>query len=212
MPSLRNSDAPVSIPKMTSARAPLGLRERTRLAVRHDISQAAMALFLERGFDATTIDQISQAVGISRRSFFRYFPSKEDIVLGDLAPLGQEIKTALEARPDHESPWEAMRAALGVLGRAYPPDVGLRISKMLLDTPSLRARRIEKRLQWQALLVPVIEKRLGLRPGRVPDPRAQAIVTCALACLDVATETWTRRNGKGNIETIFDQAAQAIRG
>ena len=63
---------------------PLGLRDRTRLAVRDQIARAATALFVSQGFDRTTIDEVAAAAGLSRRSFFRYFETKEDVVLSDL--------------------------------------------------------------------------------------------------------------------------------
>ena len=124
------------------------------------------------------------------------------------------MRTALEARPLSEPPWEALRAAFVVIAEdpAYPVDDLLKISKMLYETPSLRASHLEKQLRWLELLVPNIELRLGVEPGPVPDPRAHAIVGCVLACLHTATETWTRRDGAGTIEQIFDETVAAVRG
>jgi AcrR family transcriptional regulator len=172
-----------------------------------------MRLFLEQGFDATTIDQIANEVGISPRSLFRYFGTKEDIVLGNLTEVGQSVKVALEARPSSESPWEALRAAFEVLVEdpAYSSERALKIAKMFHETPSLRARQLEKRLRWLEFLVPNIEMRLGAETGTAPDPRAQAIVACALTCLDTATEIWLRRDGEGDLEQIFDEAVAAVR-
>ena len=190
-----------------------GLRERTRRAVQAEISETAMRLFVEQGFDTTTIDQIAQQAGISRRSFFRYFATKEDVVLGNLADRGRAIQAALVARPADEPAWEALLGAFAVLkGPDYPLETGLRISTMLLETPSLRARHLEKHLEWQALLVPEIQRRLGGDLGPPGDPRAAAIVAAALVCLDVATETWTRAGGEGDIEKLFDLAVAAVRG
>ena len=188
-----------------------GLRSRTRQAVRAEISAQAMQLFLEHGYDATTVDQVAEAVGISRRSLFRYFPSKEDLVLGDLSELGEEVAEELRRRPASEPPWEALGHALRVLQRDISPETGLRISTMLLHNPTLRARRIEKYARWHALLVPEIQHRLesSCRPG--PDVRAEAIVSCALTCLEIATVTWTRSGGRDEIEEIFESAANAIR-
>jgi len=189
-----------------------GLWARTRRAGHQEIAETAMRLFIAQGFDATTIEQIANEVGISRRSFFRYFGAKEDIVLGDLAERGVAVKIALEARPASEPPWEALRAALESL-RAHDvsSETTLRISKMLYQTPSLRARHLEKQLHWQALLVPNIQTRLGPAADGVPDVRAQAIVACALVCLDTAGEIWTRGNAEGDLSQIFDQALAAVR-
>ncbi|MCW2942985.1 MAG: HTH-type transcriptional regulator betI [Actinomycetia bacterium] len=192
---------------------PAGLRERTRRAVRADIADAAMRLFLEQGFEATTIDQISKEVGISPRSLFRHFGTKEDIVLGNLTEAGQAVKTALEARPADEAPWDALRAAFEVLAAdpAYLSGQSLKISKMFYETPSLRACQLEKRLRWLELLVPNIETRLGADTGTGPGHRARALVACALACLDTATEAWVLSNGQVDLAQIFDEAVAAVR-
>lgn len=192
---------------------PLGLRGRTRRVVRAEIGGAAMRLFLERGFDDTTMEQIAREVGISRRSLFRYFGTKEDIVLGNLVEAGMVVRDALEARPAGEPPWEALRAALEslALDPEYSPERNLKMSKMLYGTPSLRAAHLEKQLRWRELLVPNVQERLGGSPGGVPDPRAQAIVACALTCLDVSVESWARSDGREDLARLFDRAVAAVR-
>ncbi|MFI1395529.1 TetR/AcrR family transcriptional regulator [Streptomyces sp. NPDC020681] len=189
------------------------LWERSRQAAYAEIVETAMRLFMEQGFENTTIDQIASAVGISRRSFFRYFGTKEDIVFGDLNELGHVVKAALEERPPEESPWDALLAAMGALSGAtgFSPERGFEIAKLTLDNPSLRARHIEKHLRWQEILVPEIEKRLGIKSGPVPDPRAHAIVGAALTCLDTAMEIWARQDGRGSLEDLYLQAVTAIR-
>jgi AcrR family transcriptional regulator len=177
-----------------------------------------MGLFLEQGFDDTTMEQIAQEAGISRRSLFRYFGTKEDIVLGYLVESGFVVKDALEARPVSEGPWEALRAALESLTfvPGYSPEKNLAVSKMLYETPSLRAGHLEKQLRWQELLVPNIQVRLGMPPdaetGGASDPRARAIVACALTCLDVASEIWTCSEGEEDLARLYDQAIAAVRG
>lgn len=188
-----------------------GLRERTRRAVQAEIGEAAMRLFLESGFDAVTMDQIARAAGISRRSLFRYFGTKEDIVLGNLADMGRATSHMLQSRPADEPPWAALRAAFEVFvtDPAYSPEFAFRTGKLVHGTPSLRARRLEKQLLWLDLLVPPIRERLT---GDDADLRAHAIVAGALACLDTATEMWIRRDGRGRIEDLYDQAVAAVRG
>ncbi|MFL1382021.1 MULTISPECIES: TetR/AcrR family transcriptional regulator [unclassified Nocardiopsis] len=201
---------------MTTGEPTPGLRERTRRAVHREIAEAGMALFLEQGFEETTIDQIAAAAGISRRSFFRYFATKEDVVLGDMIDRGHRIGTALAARPPGEEPWAAVRAALLALREEAFPDPGeeLRIGRMLHGTPSLRARSLEKHLAWQEVLVPELARRLreahGLDGVRA-DHRAAAIIATALTCLDVATDTWLRVDGAVPLEDLWDEAVAAVR-
>lgn len=193
-----------------------GLRERARRAVNREIADAAMALFATQGFDATTVDQIAEAAGVSRRSFFRYFATKEDVVLGDLVERGRRIQAALATRPAGEAPWDAIRAALLVVRDADGDDDAalLATARMLHDTPSLRARHLEKQIAWQELLVPELARRL-----RASDPldaasaehRAAAVIASTLACLDIATATWVRHDGHADLERLWDEAVAAVR-
>jgi AcrR family transcriptional regulator len=190
------------------------LRERTRRAVHAEITETALRLFAEQGFEATTVDQIAAAAGISRRSFFHYFKSKEDVVLGDLEALGRRVRDALEARPRSESAWEALREALKTL---HAPGSGavtaLEIADMYADAPSLRAKHLEKHLRWQELFAPDIERRLGIAPGTTTaDPRARAVIAAALACLDTAVEAWRESGGTADPVDLFDAAVAAVRG
>lgn len=201
---------------MTTGEATPGLRERTRRAVHREIAEAGMALFLEQGFEETTVDQIAEAAGISRRSFFRYFATKEDVVLGDMVDRGHRIRAALAARPPGEEPWAAVRAALLALREESASDPGteLRIGRMMHRAPSLRARSLEKHLAWQELLVPELARRLREARGldeAAAGHRAAAIIATALACLDVATDTWLRVDGAVPLEDLWDEAVAAVR-
>jgi AcrR family transcriptional regulator len=191
------------------------LRDRVRQAVRAEISAVAMRLFAEQGFHETTAEQIAREAGISVRSFFRYFATKEDVVLGNLAQGGERLRAALAARPGDETPWEALRAALGVLitDAGTNQELALTTMRLLLSAPSLRARHLEKQQRWQELLVPEIEGRLaaGQGAGPGPDPRATAIVASALACFDAATVAWALSGGQGSLGTLLDEAIAAVR-
>ncbi|MFC8825327.1 TetR/AcrR family transcriptional regulator [Streptomyces sp. NPDC057137] len=190
---------------------PPTLRERTRRAVRAEITETALRLFAENGFEATTVDQIAAASGISRRSFFHYFGNKEDLVLGDTEALGEAVRTALETRPPEEPAWPAIRAALLTLQSADLPAEPLAVARMCHDAPSLRARHLEKHLRWQSLLAPDIHRRLGLPPSATPDPRARAFVAAALACLDAAVDAWCESDGASDPLELFDNAVAALR-
>ncbi|MGW7292365.1 TetR/AcrR family transcriptional regulator [Streptomyces xiamenensis] len=188
------------------------LRERARRAARMEITASAVRLFAENGFEATTIDQITAAVGISRRSFFHYFGSKEDVVLGDTEALGESVRAALEARPGDESAWTAIKEAFLVLQqKAGTLEEQLILARIHHEAPSLRARHLEKHLRWQELLAPDVQRRLGLPASPTPDPRALAFVAAALACLDAALDAWYRSGGADDPERFFDEAVATLR-
>ena len=88
------------------------LRDRARSAIRDEVSKQAWTLFAEQGFEATTVDQIAEAAGMSRRTFFRYFAGKDELLLERLAEADAEIADRLRERPADEPAWPALRAAL----------------------------------------------------------------------------------------------------
>ncbi|MCI3278632.1 TetR/AcrR family transcriptional regulator [Streptomyces cylindrosporus] len=196
------------------------MRDVARRAVRAEIAAKAMELFLEQGFEETTVNQIAAVVGMSGRSLFRYFDTKEDMVIGGLVELGQDVAAALEDRPADEEPWSALRHALEVCVTSLEDDeVGLRRAKMLAETPSLRTAMLDKQLRWQRMLVPHVERRL--RASGQPEAaktakaaqslRARALVSAALGCLDVAATVWTEVGGGRPLTNLVDDAFAAVR-
>ncbi|WP_277832937.1 TetR family transcriptional regulator [Speluncibacter jeojiensis] len=168
-----------------------GLRDITREAVRARISAVAVDLFAEHGFDSVTVEQIAAAVGISARSFHRYFPAKEDAVIGDVARWGAIVRDALVARPVDEPALVSLRCAFESLLARSRGDEDVQRSKrtmrVLTSTASLRARNLEKHLGWADMLVPVVRERLD---GDDAALRARTLVQVALACFDTALAAW----------------------
>jgi len=183
----------------------VNLRSAARDAVRAQVAEQAVRLFDERGFDATTVDDVAEAVGISPRSFFRYFATKEDAVVGDPIPYGRGIATDLAARPTDEDPWVSLRAALQPLVRGVDTDQGLITMRVVMSAPSLRARHLEKHLAWGRMFEDVLRDRAG---GRL---RAQVIVQATLTCLDVAFNEWVAVDRAAPLSDLFDEAIAALR-
>jgi AcrR family transcriptional regulator len=163
-----------------------GLRARARLAMRTEIAETAFALFVERGFEQTTVDEIAEAAGLSRRSFFRYFPSKEDAVFGLLYDLGEELAAAVTARPAAEPPWTALRTSCAVmLGPMLErTDEAMALLRLINDTPTLRARHQDKQDRWRKLLVD------ALRTRSLSGLEADVLASAALAVFDVVCRQW----------------------
>lgn len=191
--------------------APPALRDRLRHAMRDEVSAVAFRLFTVQGFENTTVDQIATEAGLSRASFFRYFGTKEDVVLGNIEELGHEVAAALSARPADERPWDSLRRAFDVLTQIHAdePEKALSFTRLLRDACPLKARHREKQQGWQPLLVPEVSRRLGADPVATDDPRALALVASALACLDAATDTWMACDGTTPLPEILDRAMGA---
>jgi AcrR family transcriptional regulator len=197
----------------TGIESKAGLREMTRASVRDQIAGHALRLFDERGFDNTTIGDIAAALGISQRSFFRYFPAKEDVVVGDPKPFGALVVDAAGSRPADEPVWAVLRHAFSPVESAASTDpvLGLRTMRVMMSTASLRARNVEKHIAWAVMLEPVIVARLG-GDEQSRAFRAQTLIHSALACLDVALAEWVRRGGATPIGELLDDAFGALRG
>jgi AcrR family transcriptional regulator len=205
----------VDIVSFESSAAPApGLRERTRRAVRAELTDVALTLFLRQGFDATTVDEIAAVAGISRRSMFRYFASKEAIIFDSMQDVGEQVAEVLAKRPREEDPWISLRHSFGVMitYNVDDPERTLAFWRMLDETASLKARHFEQLMRWQELLVPDIAARLGeAEEGGGYGPCAPAVVGAALACLDAANHAWLRSNGKADVVRLLDEAMRAVR-
>ncbi|WP_413317965.1 TetR family transcriptional regulator [Agrococcus sp. 1P02AA] len=87
-------------------------RDLARRAVQQEIAEVAERLFLERGYEATTVHDVAEAVGISQRTFFRYFATKDEVLFLHFDRTAQSVLEAIDARPLDESPWESLRTVI----------------------------------------------------------------------------------------------------
>ncbi len=160
-------------------------------AVAASIAATALDLFDKKGFDGVTVDEIASASGISRRSFFRYFATKEDIVVAGHAAFGERILEIVRARPQGEDVWLSLRRGYDILvdNVDRDPEAAARTMRVINATASLRAHTIEKHIVWAVCLGPEIAHRLGDAPARRLE--ADALIHASLACLDVALAHFT---------------------
>jgi AcrR family transcriptional regulator len=151
---------------------------------------------------------------MSRSSFFRYFATKEDVVLFRLEERGAVLRDALAARPEDEPIWDALRAAFDEVVRdtGHDRDRALRLGRMFAGTPSLQARHLERQARWQALLVPEVARRLGVGVDDEADPRPRALVAAAVGCLDAAVHAWQLSDGTADLGALLDRAMSALIG
>lgn len=187
------------------------LRERTRQAVRAQLMTVAWELFVEQGYDATTVDEIAAAAGMSQRSFFRYFGAKEDVVLVKFEAVGALLAEELARRPASEDAWTALRRSFEVIVEPAERDPrhGLVLLRITDQSPALRAGRLEQQTRWQELLTPLVAARLTTAADH--DPRAAALTAAALACLNVANAVWLDSGGTQSLRRLLDDAMGAVR-
>ncbi len=182
-----------------------GLRERKKAEVRRILIDSALRAFIERGYDATTIDDVVAAAMVSRRTFFRYFDSKDAVVLAWLDDMCDRIVLGFDARPEREEPMLALRQAfVGVLN-IYEDDRAqfLAIERLVASTPPLRAAKRERMFRLTSRLAASLCRRMGEDLRRAHVPRVMAHSTAAV--VDAAIETWLARGGKADLVALVDE-------
>ncbi|MFF4961373.1 TetR/AcrR family transcriptional regulator [Streptomyces sp. NPDC001222] len=192
--------------------APTTLWDRTRQLASQEILETALRLFTEQGYDETTIAQIAREAGVSQRTLFRYFGTKEDLLGGNQDRFGQVLTDTISEQPADAGVWEALRAGVAaVLALHDSREQALERFRLLHNTASLRAGWLEKRLRFQENLLPLIETRLDAATGN-ESAKARAVIATAFACLDAASMTWVVNDGKGEIMDLYDECLAAVRG
>ena len=188
----------------------IGLRERKKLRTRAELTDAAFRLFAERGFDETTIEDIVEQVEVSARTFFRYFDSKEDVVIGFFDDMGLELRAMLAVRPPEEPPFTALRGALGSLIDLYEEraDRVMAAKQLAHDTPAIRARLLDKHARWENGVTEELSARLGLGPEE--DQRSRLIAAVALAAYSTAVSAWCTSGGRADLHVLVEDALAAV--
>ncbi|HZD38757.1 MAG TPA: TetR family transcriptional regulator [Actinomycetes bacterium] len=186
----------------------VGLRERKKARTRRAIQEQAMRLFLAKGYAATTVQEIAAAAGVSHMTFFRYFPTKEDVVLADdYDPLIAELVRARPAgEPEVERVRHALLAGLTAVSAADRQTL-LERTRLVLETPALRARLWENQVQTEALLV----RALGPGGGGAAGLRRRVLVAGCLAAVTTALLVWVERDGEPDLPGLVEQAFSALR-
>ena len=187
-----------------------GVRERKRLATRNAIQRAVLALALERGFDGVTVEEISHVAGVSPRTFFNYFPTKEAAVIGDVPEMPDEeaIERFVAAGPEQPMLEGIRDLLLSTVDQEPNPD-GADIEtlrrKLLREHPHLFSLRMASMKQLELELVSVMERRLTRDDGLLAeDPerlhsRARLVTYVAFAGIRHAWTCWAETGGHGSL-------------
>src|SRR6478752_8687235 len=142
---VKTEEGTLELERALAADATMGLRERKKAMTRLALEDAALSLFATKGFDHTTVDEIAEACDVSRRTFFRYFASKEDIFSGDKAEHDTEMFELIASRPADEPALESLRATLIALAADLEADRSRMVAKVKIinETPSLRSAGLD---------------------------------------------------------------------
>lgn len=185
------------------------LRERNKARARADIADAALRLFFDRGFAGVTVDEIVRAAGVSRRTFFRYFETKEDALLADYPELNARLSEALDTTdPDHAI--DAIRAGLHQLAEWYieRSDAVLARSKVIHDTSmNVAARNLELLTHWERSVAHAVACQIGADVGDLLPRTAAAMIVGAFRA---ALTQWVRSSCGENLHVYTDQALDLI--
>lgn len=194
---------------MTAASARPNRREARKAATRQAIQEQALRLFLGQGYDATTVDEISAAAGVSHMTFFRNFPTKESVVdTDDYDPM---IAALIRARPADEDPITAVQRAMShglaaILPEAH--DALLARTRLIMQTPALRARQADNLHATRVLFARALADRAGLAE---PPFALEVLAAAALAALTTALTAWSAGRGENDLEALVDEAFAALR-
>jgi AcrR family transcriptional regulator len=163
-----------------------GLRERKKQRTREAIVDAALRLFEERGFEQTTIADIAEAADIAPRTFFGYFPSKEDVVFADFPVQFDALAERLRERTEDETAIEALRAFIaGVLEQAELSDEReLCRKRVVRQSETLDAHRRALMGRMEDMLAEAVARDFGNRPGDLRPPMIASAAIAALGSLD----------------------------
>jgi mycofactocin system transcriptional regulator len=177
------------------------------------VGRVALGLFARNGFEQTTLDDIAGAVGIGRRSLFRYFPSKNDMVWGEFERVMDRLREELESAPEDLPLIESIGRAV-VASNSYPREAlpELRIRMTLITTvPALQAHSMLRYAAWRAVIADYVAGRLGQRPDDlVPETVAHIALGTAMA----AFVRWASHPGddlQENLERGFELLVGSFR-
>ena len=190
-----------------STNPPPGLRERKKIKLRRAIQAAALRLFETQGYDHTTVEQIAEAAETSTTTFYRYFPTKEDVVLdNESSPL---FEATVATRPADEPLTETIRAAMGAVVAGAEADRDLTLARMRLvaTVPALEARFAGEERRSIELLTRLLASRTG-RPG--DDYQLELIAFVLAGVLFTASRRWVAEQGATPLASLVDQAVTTI--
>ena len=183
-------------------------RIRRGARTRHTLEKAALRLFVKKGFDETTIEEIAESAGVSGRTFFRHFATKEDVLVGDQAAFRESLARGFAARPEGEPVLESVKQALLTLAREYEDDRDhlLLAAQVGGQIPSVVARGIQHQRSWEDLIANYCAQRLDVDPNT--DPRPRLIAGTTVVALALSIGRWVESNGQHQLGDLLSETLE----
>jgi AcrR family transcriptional regulator len=186
----------------TDARGSLPGVGRWPGAARQRLQDAALALFAEHGYAATTVDDIAAQAGVSQRTFFRHFRDKEEVLFSADDRLLHALVNGVRSAPQDSTPRELVRAALQALARVLQPERdALRVrAGVLASDIALHGRDLAKQARWTAVIADEIATR------GVPAPTAALLAAAGAGAFRTVYTTWLADSSRTTLATRLSRA------
>jgi AcrR family transcriptional regulator len=185
----------------------VGLRERKKAKTMANVQMHALSLFREKGYHATTVDQIAEAAEISPSTFFRYFATKEDVVLTDnYDPL---LVAALENQPAELSPLQAVRNAMISEIIEMTDDeweTTRQRNQLIMTVPELRAAALNNYTKFMQLLTQIVAKRVGSHP----EDLAVRTFAGVIVGVNISLMEYSAEVTKSEFSKLLDEALEVV--
>ena len=185
----------------------LGARERKRRDTLRRITDAGVCLFIEKGFEGATVEEIAAASGISRRTFFHYFDSKDDILLSLQSDVGEMIAAEVRRASPGISAFELVRDAALSVCASIPHEDMLALDRLMRGSASVQARKqASYRQQEEALFLALRER--WPQPAR--ETRLRVLAMVAVGATRLASETFNQEGGARPFDEVLRGAFDAV--
>lgn len=188
---------------------PMSLRERKKRVAQATIEETALRLFQQRGYEQTSIQDIADAVMMSSRTFFRYFASKEEVLLEPMHAIQSEGLRFLQHAAPTESPHTTLRATFEYLARLYQQQRASFLSRyhVVMQMPSLASIYLYALLKTEPAMCEALSSRLDAGTSRQD---IRFLVALYMAALRVALEEWLEQEAQGDLVSLLREYLDAF--
>ncbi len=189
----------------------LGRRERKKQQTREALEATAWRLFQRKGYDETTIEDITEAVDVSTRTFFRYFDSKEAVLFGDWRSNVDGITALIAARPPEEPPLKALYESALQFTELMKPDEPRLLMRNEIAKGSRKIGDYERNViypEFERVVAEALAQRLGVDAGS--DPRPYLVSAVVVAAYNAARKMWVASGGERDMRELLGQAFEFV--